>query len=70
LTSLDGKKLLHRLSLANSYNDEEVHTNDGGIKSSSKEIVQEQTKDILEGENFIHATTKTSSTGATRKLKD
>jgi len=58
----DGQKLLHRLLLAVSYNNEQVHTKDDGIKPTSKDIVHEHNEDILEGESSIEATTKTSST--------
>jgi hypothetical protein len=44
------------------FKDVQVHTEDSGIKSSSNEIIQEQT-DVLQGKNSIDATTKTSSTG-------
>ena len=67
----DAKVLLHRPPQADSFEDEQVHTEDGGIKSSKKPIVHGHTKDILEGGNSIDATLMTSSTGgATRKFRD
>ena len=60
---LNDKKLLHRLPLADSCNDEQVHSEDDGIKPTSNEIVQEHNEDILEGEGSIKASPRTSSTG-------
>jgi hypothetical protein len=63
LISPDGQKLLHWLTQADSSNDEKVQVEDGVIKSSSEEIIHEQTKDSLEDEDSIDSTTKTSSIG-------
>ena len=60
---LNGKKLLRRLPLADSCNDEQVHIEDDGIKPTSNEIVQEHNEDILEGEGSIKASPRTLSTG-------
>ena len=71
LIGLNGENILHRLSLADSCNDEKVHMEGDEIKSISKEIVHKHIEDILEGNISIEATSKASSTGgATRKLKD
>ena len=60
---MDGQKLLDRLPLADSYDDEKVHTEDNGIKLSSEEIIEEHVEDILEAGCSIEATPRTSSTG-------
>jgi len=62
---LDGKKQFHRLPQADSS--KQVHTRDDGIKSSSKEIVQEHIEDNLEDGCSIKATPKTSSTGGQQR---
>ena len=54
---------MHRLPLADSYDDEKVHTRDNGIKLSSEEIMEEHVEDILEAGCSIEATPRTSSTG-------
>lgn len=56
---LDGKKLLHQLPLADSYDDEKVHTKDNGITFSSKEIIQAHIEDIFEAGCSIQATPMT-----------
>ena len=59
---LNGKKLLHRLPLADSCNDEQVHIENDGIKPT-REIVQEHNEEILEGKGSIKASPRISSTG-------
>ena len=59
----DGHQMLTRLSPADSSKGGQVHTNDDGIKSSSKDIVKKCIKDNLEDGNSIKATMITSSTG-------
>jgi hypothetical protein len=59
----DCQKLLHRLPLADSYDDDKVHTEDNGIKLSSEEIIEEHVEDILEAGCSIEATPRISSTG-------
>jgi hypothetical protein len=63
LIGFDGQELLQSLPLADSYDDEKVHTEDNGIKLSSEEIIQEHIEDSLEGGCSIEATPRTSSTG-------
>ena len=55
------KKPLHRLPLANSCNDEQVHIENDGIKPT-REIFQEHIEDILEGKGYTKASPRTSST--------
>ena len=71
LLVLIAKNLLHRLPQADSFKPEQVHPEDGGIKSSRKEIIQGHTKNILENGHSTEATPVTSITGGTtRKFKD
>ena len=65
--SLDGQKLLHRLTQADSFKDEKVKVAYDGIKVSSKEIVRVHNEDILEGGNSIKVTMKTLNTRDNRK---
>jgi hypothetical protein len=60
---MNDQKLLDRLPIADSYDDEKVHTEDNGIKLSSEEIIEEHVEDILEAGCSIEATPKISSTG-------
>ena len=60
---LDGKDLLHWLPQAVSFEDEQVHAEDGGIESLRKEVIHGHMKDILEGGNSIDDTPMTSSPG-------
>ena len=62
-TDLDGIEQLHRLPLADSCNEEQVHTEDDGIKLSSNRNIREHAEDILEGGRSIEAKSKISSTG-------
>ena len=60
---LDGDQMLTRLPQADSSKGRQVHTNDDGVKSSSKDILKKCIKYNLEDRNSIKATMITSSTG-------
>ena len=55
--------MLTRLSPADSSKSGQVHTNDDGVRSSSKDIVKKCIKNNLEDGNSIKDTMITSSTG-------
>ena len=59
----DGDQMLTRLSQADSPKGQQVHTNDDGVKSSSKDIVKKCINNNLEDENSMKSTMETSSTG-------
>ena len=59
----DGDQMLTRLSQADSSKGQQVHTNDDGVKSSSKDMVKKCINNNLEDGNSIKATMATSSTG-------
>ena len=64
---LDGDQMLTRLSQADSSKGQQVHTNDDGVKSSSKDIVKKCINNNLEDGNSIKATLATSSTRGQRE---
>ena len=59
----DGKKFLHRLLQADSFEDKKVKTACDGIKLSSKQVIHEHNDDILEGGSSIKVPMKTPNTG-------
>ena len=67
---LDGKVILHRPPQADSFEDEQVHTEDDGIESSKKQIIHGHVEDILEGESSIKASPRISSTGGQQQYSE
>ena len=65
----NGKKFLNRLLQDDSFKDEKVKTTGDGIKLSSKEVVQEYNKNILEGMSSIEDTMKTPRTGGSKEIQ-
>ena len=61
--------MLTRLSQADSSKGQQVHTDDDGVNSSSKDMVKKCINNNLEDGNSIKATMATSSTRGNKKIQ-